>query len=210
LNIRLTTLAVVASLSLGACAVNPCKSEYGGLCASPREIYGATRNRDQINPTAETRKNQDKAANLINSAPTSDENLPPIHPDNPNTLPSNVMEKVQVSSDLGSISAAGVGPGPSANLGEGPITALHDARNVPMPILKQPKVMRVWVAPFVDAHNQLHFPGYVYSVVQDKTWTFGEGSDKTTPPIPSPAQIGSGDQAPTAATKAGLGQVQRP
>ncbi len=206
MNARLTLLTVLASLSLGACAaVNPCKDKYGGLCASPREIYGVTRNRDQVNPTEQTREKQDKAAELINAAPKKSEELPSIHPDNPNTLPSNVMEKVQVSPDLGSISAAGVGPAAS-----GPITALHDARSVPMPILKQPKVMRVWVAPFVDASNQLHFPGYIYSVVQDKTWTFGEGSDKTTPAIPAAAQIGPDAAAPATAPKADVGQVQRP
>lgn len=208
----LTLLLLSSSLVLGACAaVNPCKSEYGGLCASPREIYGATRNRDQINPTEATRKNQQKAEDLINTPPKKDEKLPSIHPDNPNTLPSNVMDSVQVSPDLGSISAAGVGPRPKISGDEGPITGLHDARNVPMPILKQPKVMRVWVAPFVDANNQLHFPGYIYSVVQDKTWTFGEGSDKTTPPIPSAGQIGPGAQTTNAATsKADVGQVERP
>ena len=206
MRIPLTLTLLMSSLALGACsAVNPCKTEYGGLCASPREIYGVTRNRDQVNPTEQTRKSQEKAGQLIHSAPKADETLPPIRPDNPNTLPSNVMDKVQVSPDLGSISAAGVGPAAS-----GPITALHDARSVPMPILKQPKVMRVWVAPFVDANNQLHFPGYIYSVVQDKTWTFGDGSDKTTPTIPAAAQIGPGAAAPATAPKADVGQVQRP
>jgi conjugal transfer pilus assembly protein TraV len=214
-TIRQTLIICAVSLNLGACAaVNPCKDEYGGLCASPREIYGATRNRDQINPTEQAKNSQAKAEKLINTAPTKEENLPSIHPDNPNTLPSNVMDKVQVSPDLGSISAAGVGPSHDQALGDGPISALHDARNVPMPILKQPKVMRVWVAPFVDKNNQLHFPGYVYSVIQDKTWTFGEDSDKVTPPVPSPAQVGLGapDRKPGAesARPDDVGQVQTP
>ena len=203
----LTLIAAAACLTLSACgAINPCKDEYGGLCASPREIYGATRNRDQINPTEQTKEKQAKAEKLINSPPAKDENLPSISPHNPNTLPSNAMEDVHVSPDLGEISAKGVGP----SLGQGPITALHDARNVPMPILQQPKVMRVWVAPYVDNKNQLHFPGYIYSVTQDKTWTFGEGSDKTTPALPDGAQVGP-EPAPSAPMGASnVGAVSRP
>jgi conjugal transfer pilus assembly protein TraV len=197
--------ALVAPMVLGACAaVNPCKNKYGGLCASPREIYGATRNRDQINPTAATLKSQKKAAQLINSAPKPSEELPSIDSVNPHTLPSNVMEHTHVSADLGKVSAITPEQG-------GPISQIDGAHSVPYPLLKQPRVARVWVAPFVDQHDQLHFPGYIYSVVKNNTWTFGQGSDKATPPVPSAEQAQAANppqqDAPGSTSASGLGMV---
>lgn len=207
---RLLLAALVAPMVLGACAaVNPCKGKYGGLCASPREVYGVTRNRDQVNPTKATLKSQAKAERLINSSPKPTEELPSIDAVNPHTLPSNVMEHAHVSADLGKVSAITPSQG-------GPISQIDGTHAVPYPLLKQPQVARVWVAPFVDKQDQLHFPGYIYSVVKNDTWTFGKGSDKTTPPIPSPQQAQTqsaantpGADAPGQTSASALGQVSR-
>jgi conjugal transfer pilus assembly protein TraV len=210
MKIRLISLAVIAAaaastLLVGGCAaVNPCKTKYGGICASPREVYGVTRNRDQVNPTEATRAAQARAGKLINAAPKADEELPSIDPKNPNTLPSNVMAHAHVSADLGKVSTQGpMGITPAQ---DGPISQINGGHSVPYPLLKQPQVMRVWVAPFVDKQDQLHFPGYIYTVLKDKTWTFGPGSDKTAPELPSPAQAAAAnpsDAGPDAGPVAG-------
>lgn len=204
-SVRLIALMVgVLGLSaLGGCAsaVNPCKDKYGGLCTSPREMYGVTRNRDQVNPTPDVLKNQEKARDLIKTPPKPSESLPSINPTNPlpapgssspsaGLLPSTVMSSdAQTGSSLG----GNVRPGPYA-------TDAFGGQNTPMPLLRQPKVLRVWVAPYVGSDNTLHFPGYIYSVIQPGTWTFGEASQAAQPPMPSPSQVLQ-TQAPTAGTE---------
>lgn len=177
-------LAAPMALSGCASAVNPCKDEYGGLCTSPREMYGVTRNRDQVNPTKEVLANQKKAGVLINTPPAPSENLPSISPgksstpDKKDLLPSSVLKN------------EGTGdPGGVVNV-QGPYaTDSFGGQNTPLPLLRQPKVLRVWIAPYIGQDNNLHFPGYVYTVIQPGTWTFGASSEGAQPPMPSPAQV---------------------
>jgi conjugal transfer pilus assembly protein TraV len=186
------TLCALSVAALGGCAaaVNPCKDKYGGLCTSPREMYGVTRNRDQVNPTPDVLKNQEKAGELINSTPKPSEKLPsiqPAHPLSPTagaSSPSGLLPSTVMSSELAQGSGPGgvVHPGPYA-------TDSFGGQNTPMPLLRQPKVLRVWVAPYVGTDDTLHFPGYIYSVIQPGTWTFGQSSHAAQPPMPSPAQV---------------------
>jgi conjugal transfer pilus assembly protein TraV len=199
---RFVLFSVISSavLSLAGCAsaVNPCKDEYGGLCTSPREMYGVTRNRDQVNPPKDVLANQQKAGAMINANPAPSEKLPSISPAKPqqgaavtpagaasgattSLLPSRV-----VSEDQGAVGGEVMRPGPFA-------TDAFGGQNTPMPLLRQPKVVRVWVAPYVGADNTLHFPGYIYTVIQPGTWSFGEASQAAQPPMPSPAQVRSGN-----------------
>lgn len=41
------------------------------------------------------------------------------------------------------------------------------------PIRSAPKILRVWVAPWIDDEGDLHQEGYVYVVVDHGAWTFG-------------------------------------
>jgi conjugal transfer pilus assembly protein TraV len=55
----------------------------------------------------------------------------------------------------------------------------------PMPILEQAKVMRIWVAPWVDRNNDQHWPGLVFTVIQPKQWHFNqEEFEGVEPPVP--------------------------
>lgn len=55
----------------------------------------------------------------------------------------------------------------------------------PMPVLEQAKVMRVWVAPWVDKNNDQHWPGLVFTVIQPKQWHYSnEEFDGVEPPVP--------------------------
>lgn len=56
-------------------------------------------------------------------------------------------------------------------LGAGVATAL--AGRLPQPIMEQAQVMRIWVAPWVDANNDVHWPSYIYTEIQPKRWRFG-------------------------------------
>lgn len=55
----------------------------------------------------------------------------------------------------------------------------------PVPVLEQAKVMRVWIAPWIDKNNDQHWPGLVFTVIQPKQWHFGNQEfDGVEPPIP--------------------------
>jgi hypothetical protein len=44
----------------------------------------------------------------------------------------------------------------------------------PVPIRLPAQVLRVWIAPWEDAHGDLHAPGYVYTEVVPRRWSLGE------------------------------------
>lgn len=55
----------------------------------------------------------------------------------------------------------------------------------PVPVLEQPKVMRIWIAPWVDKNDDQHWPGLVYTVLKQKQWHFGhEEFNGIEPPMP--------------------------
>lgn len=215
-------LILAGAASLSGCfsaPVNPCEDKYGGICTSPRSVYGITNERDQVNPTAEVQANQTKAQEMLKTAPKPNEKLPDISSSGSSAadLPSNVMRRQQFTGDLGVVAPAPVGRGGAtvASPGAGSanavgVTAVHPKQHVPAPILEQPKVVRVWVAPYVDNQDNLNFPGYIYSVIQPKTWNFGYGSEKATPALPSAEQVNEAASAARAACPSGdCPQTQR-
>ncbi len=154
------TGACLAALT-GCAITNPCDGKHGGLCSAPREVYGVTNNRDQVNPTPKVLKAQRQAARLINEKPTSKDELPSIRP-----------HQTYSSSHAG---------------GSGPMTRQYQTSSMtgPRPLLSQPKVMRVWIAPWSHKGN-LHFPGYVYTIVRPEQWVFAP--HKAVTPVPLPGQ----------------------
>ncbi len=42
------------------------------------------------------------------------------------------------------------------------------------PILKPPKIIRIWISPWVDNNGDLNMGGYIYTEIQDKKWILGE------------------------------------
>lgn len=56
---------------------------------------------------------------------------------------------------------------------------LADARRIPkdaLPVLEPARVMRIWVAPWIDAKQDLHMPSYVMTEVTPRRWSFGESA----------------------------------
>ncbi|MDK9702561.1 MAG: TraV family lipoprotein [Sulfuritalea sp.] len=47
------------------------------------------------------------------------------------------------------------------------------APNFPAPVLEPAQVMRIWVAPWVDDAQSLHWPSYVFTEVTPRKWSFG-------------------------------------
>ncbi|MFQ5779170.1 MAG: TraV family lipoprotein [Nitrospiria bacterium] len=43
----------------------------------------------------------------------------------------------------------------------------------PIPVRSAPKILRVWVAPWIDDEGDLHQEGYLYLVVNHGRWLFG-------------------------------------
>lgn len=41
------------------------------------------------------------------------------------------------------------------------------------PIRHQSQVMRIWIAPWIDSQDNLHWNGYVYTEVSPRTWEIG-------------------------------------
>lgn len=70
-------------------------------------------------------------------------------------------------------------------------------RNVPrdaLPVLEPAKVMRVWIAPWIDNKQDLHMPGYVFTEVTPRRWSFGESSAVRGKPL-VPLQLDLKDRA---------------
>jgi len=44
----------------------------------------------------------------------------------------------------------------------------------PYPVRTPSKVIRVWVAPWVDKSDNLHAGGYLFAEIEKRTWTLGE------------------------------------
>lgn len=59
-------------------------------------------------------------------------------------------------------------------------------RNLPreaQPILEPAKVVRIWIAPWIDSAQDLHMPGYVFTEVTPRRWSFGEASATRSKPL---------------------------
>ncbi len=51
---------------------------------------------------------------------------------------------------------------------------LQAVTGAPLPVREQARVMRIWVAPWVESKTDaLHWPSYVYVEVEPRKWSFG-------------------------------------
>ena len=84
---------------------------------------------------------------------------------------------VQAGDDLGNVArpeltsggAAGA-PGLIQTSFSGSAEATASAR----PVRKPAQVMRIWIAPWIDSKDDLHYPSYLYTEVQPRRWSFGK------------------------------------
>lgn len=75
----------------------------------------------------------------------------------------------------------GYNPGPV----EVVLAGRGDADLEPMPVLEQARVMRIWIAPWVDKNKDLHWPGMIFTQVQSRQWKVGNDNfEGIEPPVP--------------------------
>ena len=83
-----------------------------------------------------------------------------------------------------------------------PVASVADA-NTPMPIREPAKVMRVWIAPWTDKNDDLHWPSYIYTEIQQRKWSFGNPDFKAmSPVVPYKNLSASAAAQPSATSKA--------
>ena len=106
-----------------------------------------------------------------------------------------------VAPPQGAATASGV---PMANLPATGNPMLQPVTGAPMPLREPSRVMRVWIAPWIEKKtDHLHWPTYVFAEVQPRKWTVGKpdfGGMRAGMPLfvrPSAAQAPLGSQ-PTA------------
>lgn len=83
----------------------------------------------------------------------------------------------------------------------------------PMPVREAPQVMRVWVAPYNDENDDLHWPSFVFTEITKRRWSIGEtaaGETVTLTPMQvvssaAPSEDQATANALNAASAAGVG-----
>lgn len=53
----------------------------------------------------------------------------------------------------------------------------------PEPIVSQARVLRVWIAPWIDKNKDLHWPGLMFTRIQQSEWNFGESEFNGVEPV---------------------------
>lgn len=69
----------------------------------------------------------------------------------------------------------------------------------PMPVLEQPKVLRIWVAPWKDQNDTLNWGNFMFTEITPRRWNFGDSVMRNTP-ITAPNQadyMSPSEQHPT-------------
>jgi hypothetical protein len=74
----------------------------------------------------------------------------------------------------------------AATVSTGPVLPRPEG---PVPIRLPAQVLRVWIAPWEDAHGDLHAPGYVYTEVVPRRWSLGEPATATATQRITPLQV---------------------
>lgn len=84
------------------------------------------------------------------------------------------LSKKQAEQNLLNRSNNNMGHG-TAPVAQNPGHALQASpvRNTPLPIRSQPKVMRIWVAPWESVDGDLHASGQIFSEIESRRWNVG-------------------------------------
>lgn len=91
------------------------------------------------------------------------------------------LENQKVITDIAMKERAGKGSATGATLPMGTLGGGADGNGVllaspnnPMPLLEPAQVLRIWVSPYADEMQDLHWPGYVFTEITPRRWSFGE------------------------------------
>jgi conjugal transfer pilus assembly protein TraV len=85
-------------------------------------------------------------------------------------------------------------------------TSLMAPLTQPMPVLEPARVVRIWIAPWVDRKGDLHMPSYVFSEITPRRWSLGEAEVSNTQVL-APVQVQQEATAPP--TRASAAKASR-
>lgn len=80
------------------------------------------------------------------------------------------------------------------------------AASSPMPVLEQPKVLRIWVAPWKDETETLNWSSYMFKEVTPRKWNFGDSVMRNTP-ITAPNEADYASPSSTVAMNEEVGGI---
>ena len=60
-----------------------------------------------------------------------------------------------------------------------------------LPVRAPAKVMRIWVAPWVDDSGDLHLAGHLFTEIEGRKWSVGDDGVDTVPVLFQPLQVGA-------------------
>lgn len=75
-------------------------------------------------------------------------------------------------------------------------TSLMAPLTQPMPVLEPARVVRIWIAPWVDRKGDLHMPGYLFSEITPRRWSLGEAEVSNTQVL-APVQVRHEESPPS-------------
>lgn len=84
----------------------------------------------------------------------------------------------------------------------------------PTPVLEPAQVLRVWIAPWVDESQSLHWPSYVFAEVTPRKWSFGNADFRAVRQLtplqvaPQDEPIGESESVPVAASGRSAGAAK--
>lgn len=160
---KLLSLSAISAVFLTGCAsaLGTGNSEFGctGLpegisCMSARKVYELT---EQPGPVRADPRSEDEDGG--ESKRQADQNL--------------IERHNQIRPD-GTRSSAG---------SQGHILNASPVRNTPLPIRTQPKVMRIWVAPWESVDGDLHASGQIFSEIEARRWNVGTAETAAAPTL---------------------------
>jgi hypothetical protein len=48
------------------------------------------------------------------------------------------------------------------------------------PILRPPRIARIWISPWIDSSGDLHMESFIYTEIEGKKWVIGDEAPETT------------------------------
>ena len=150
-------LLCAAILGLTGCgAIFPYESSGGcpqtenGVCAGLRTVYNGTNVKDHLGPS----------------------DLAPA-PARASSPPATQSGQPAGASPASAASGADGASVPTALPGYAGVLPVSMTGDGGLPLRTMPTVMRIWIAPYVDAAGDLEMPGYVFTELTARQWQFG-------------------------------------
>lgn len=166
MRLRLSLITIIMALIISACAPHyACKTSMPGKrCASLSEVY-----EEEVLGVKKTEKTVAK----YNGINTSNEE---------NNSPAESVSKIKdngISDNVALPNSTSPGETIEAKKSrQKNVDVVDVVKNLDyeekFPILKPPKIIRIWISPWIDNNGDLNMGSYIYTEIEDKKWVIGE------------------------------------